>query len=181
MENSKTKVVLFLGAGFSAESGFPKTSELNEKLLKSPIGGQESELEEFISAAISRFWETVFGWKEGMKKPSLEDHFTQIDMAISADHSLGSSYDSARLRAIRQLTMHRIFGHLTRPEDSPPPDCVAELLGRLAKAFELAIVTTNWDNHVEWILDEQSTDFNCGVDLITPGGKAFEREGRYQS
>jgi hypothetical protein len=115
MENSKMKIVLFLGAGFSAQSGFPGTGEITRLLLASPPGRAESSIEEFISETIGGFWRRVFAWSPGMKEPSLEDHFTQIDMAAKLDHNLGPYYDSRKLRAIRRMTIHRIWTQIRRP------------------------------------------------------------------
>jgi len=177
MENSKTKIVLFLGAGFSVQSGFPSTGKLNEQLLATPAGSPEPSVEEFITETISKFWGRVFAWKRGMKEPSFEDHFTQIDMAVKSFHNLGPDYDSRKLRAIRQMTIHRIWSQIKRPEVPFPDDCVVVLLTRLTQAFEVTIVTTNWDTHIEWILDAQGTLFNYGVAEMTPTGKPIEREG----
>jgi NAD-dependent SIR2 family protein deacetylase len=94
MENSKMKIVLFLGAGFSVQSGFPSAGKINEQLLATPTGSSEPSVEEFISETIRKFWGKVFAWKRGMKEPSLEDHFTQIDMAAKSWHNLGPDYDS---------------------------------------------------------------------------------------
>jgi hypothetical protein len=153
MEGSKTKVVLFLGAGFSVPSGYLSTNQLNERLLDIPAERRDIRLEEFISATIGNFWEKVFAWRRGMTQPSLEDHFTQIDMAVKSGHSLGPDYDSTKLRAIHKITIHRILSLLRKP-NGLPEDAVYRVLTRLNQAFEVTIVTTNWDKHVECILDE---------------------------
>jgi hypothetical protein len=123
MEHLKTKVVLFLGAGFSAQSGLLKTNQLMEKLLTTPEDSLEGGIEEFISDTIKKFWEKVFAGK-----PSLEDHFTQIDMAAQSGHTLGRNYDSTKLQAIRRLTIHRIFSWLKNPEAPFPNDVVCRVV-----------------------------------------------------
>jgi hypothetical protein len=177
MENSKSRIVLFLGAGFSAQSGFPSTGELNQQLLATPADSPEPRIETFISESIGKFWGQVFAWKRGMKEPSLEGHFTQIDMATKSYHNLGPAYDPRKLHAIRRMTIHRIWAKIKRPRSPFPDACVSELLTRLTREFEVVIITTNWDDHVEWILDAQCTPFNYGVEEVTAAGMPIEREG----
>jgi NAD-dependent SIR2 family protein deacetylase len=176
MEGSKTNVALFLGAGFSVPSGYPCTAQLNENLLETPPFSRDIRVEKFITAAIRRFWDTVFAWRPGMREPSLEDHFTQIDMAVKSGHGLGPDYGSTKLGAMRRLTIHRIFSWLRRPKGLPE-DAVYALLRRLSHAFEVTIITTNWDTHVECIFEDAQLPFNYGVDDVTPDGKPVEPEG----
>src|ERR1700680_1241167 len=61
----KTKIVLFLGSGFSAALGLPTTDQLSGKLLGS-FGDIPAIIEEFISTGISEFWKTAFGWRPGI-------------------------------------------------------------------------------------------------------------------
>jgi NAD-dependent SIR2 family protein deacetylase len=178
MEAPKTKVVLFLGAGFSVPSGYPCTAQLNKTLLETPAERRDVRVEQFITATIRKFWETVFAWRSGMREPSFEDHFTQIDMAVNSGHNFGPDYDSAKLRAIHKMTIHRIFGWLRKPKGLPDYDA-AGLVVRLSRTFEVTIITTNWDTHVEWILNAEGPGlpFNYGVGEATPDGKPVEREG----
>jgi hypothetical protein len=54
-----------------------------------------------------------------------------------------------------------------------------DLLVRLTQTFEVTIITTNWDTHVEWIFEAQMPCilFNYGVAEITAAGKRIEPEG----
>jgi hypothetical protein len=178
VECSKTKVVLFLGAGFSVPSGYPCTAQLNKTLLDTPTDSRDIRIEEFISTTIGKFWEDVFAWRRGTTKPSLEDHFTQIDMAVKSGHGLGPDYDSAKLRAIHKMTIHRIFSWLRKPKGLPDYDA-GGLIVRLSRTFEVTIITTNWDTHGEWILDAEGPGipFNYGVGEVTPDGTPVEQEG----
>src|SRR5665213_1803107 len=110
----KPKVILFLGSGFSAALNLPTGEQLSNKLMES-FGATQltNPIEHFISITISEFWKTVFGWSPDMEPPALEDHFTQIDMAANLGHHLGSYYGPRELRAIRRMTIHRIFSLLT--------------------------------------------------------------------
>src|SRR5438552_17542502 len=91
---SKKKVALFLGSGFSAELGLPTTRELRQKLVESAgaLTPEEKQQEDFVTKTITQFWKCVFGWKPGAPNPSLEDHFTQIDLAANTGHCLGLKY-----------------------------------------------------------------------------------------
>jgi hypothetical protein len=87
----KAKVVLFLGSGFSAALDLPTTNQLSEKVLGTSETPEVNQLDNFIGTRIADFWRTVFDWKPGVRPPTLEDHFTQIDMAANAGHHLGPS------------------------------------------------------------------------------------------
>jgi hypothetical protein len=163
--NSENKVALFLGSGFSAALDLPTTDQLGQKLLGS-FGDTPAvkNLEEFISTRICEFWETVFGWRPGMRPPSLEDHFTQIDMAANSGHHLGLTYGPRQLRAIRRMTIHRIFTLLKSPgiQDTH----VLEFFKSLNEAFDLTVVTTNWDTEAESSLELLGIPVNYGLDEI---------------
>jgi hypothetical protein len=105
------------------------TAQLNEELLEIPEGSGDIRDEQFITGAIGRFRKKVFAWRPGMREPSFEDHFTQIDMALKSGHNLGPDYDSAKLRAIHNLTVHRIFSWLRRPKRPFPDDAACRPLG----------------------------------------------------
>jgi NAD-dependent SIR2 family protein deacetylase len=160
----KRRVVLFLGSGFSAASGLPTTSSLSEELLQDPPRDSPTrkELESFISQTIRQFWKTVFGWRPGARPPSLEDHFTQIDLAANSGHYLGPSYDPKRLRAIRRMTIHRILSRLR--SGHPPVDIIVEVFGKLKYAFDITFVTTNWDAEAERHLQEVAVEVDDGLD-----------------
>ena len=142
-----------------------------------PAGSPQPTVEEFISETISKFWGTVFAWKPAMKEPSLEDHFTQIDMAAKSYHSLGRDYDSRKLRAISRMTIHRLWSQIKRPDQPFAHACARGLLTQLTETFEVTVITTNWDTHVEWILEGLGIDFNYGVEEVSTAGTPVVREG----
>ena len=159
--DSKTKLAVFLGSGFSAALGLPTTNQLSGKLLEP--GGDNLEtkaIEEFISTRISAFWENVFGWRPGMPRPTLEDHFTQIDMAANSGHRLGPSFGPSELRATRRMTIHRIFSLLKTLGFQA--DCVTKFLKELSKTHDLALITSNWDAEVESSLEGLQIPFMYG-------------------
>lgn len=91
----------------------------------------EEKREEFISAVISSFWKAVFGWSGSEDRPALEDHFTQIDMAANTGHYLWKMYGPKRLRALRRITIHRVF-RLLDIQPKPAPHMTLSLANWLA-------------------------------------------------
>lgn len=153
------KVVLFLGSGFSANLGLPVTSTLQNRLLDVPANrsNEEQLVEAFIIDTISDFWKEVFGWAETPQLPAIEDHFTQIDLAANSGHYLGKMYGPKKLRALRRMTIHRVFRLLdVVPKAAPHVDKFVE---NMAEAFELSVVTTNWDIMAERCLEKQGRSF----------------------
>jgi hypothetical protein len=151
------RMVLFLGSGFSVDLGLPVTSKLQDRILEVSPPPEEAQREAFISQRISSFWHDVFGWTGSKTRPALEDHFTQIDLAANSGHYLGMVYGPKKLRALRRMTIHRIFTLLNvEPTDAPHIDT---LVHQLLAAFELSIVTTNWDIMAERCLDRQGAPF----------------------
>jgi hypothetical protein len=171
--DQRAKVVLFLGSGFSAALDLPTTNQLSEKLL----GASENPhpLEKFISDRIAGFWGTIFGWKPGMRAPTLEDHFTQIDMAANAGHHLGPEYGPRQLRAIRRMTIHRIFSLLESRRVQNTRVC--DMFKRFSETFDTTIVTTNWDAEAERCLELLGIPQNYGLDEITDAERSPPGDG----
>src|SRR5260370_26069207 len=140
----KPKIALILGSGFSRESGLPTTAALNKDLLRVPVGHHvDAALEREISTILSEFWRDVFGWKGRGRKPTLEDHFTVIDLAANTGHHLGPHYWPRKMRAIWRMSIHRTFQILdARFKRSHAVD---RLYQELLDRYELSIITLNWD------------------------------------
>lgn len=170
------KLLLFLGSGFSAELGLPTTQQLRDRLLETPGNDPEVQRrEQFISKRIREFWQEVFGWNQGCPTPSLEDHFTQIDLAANSGHHLGHLYSPRKLRAVRRMTIHRVLKLLdVRPAPSPPID---RFFRQLTQRFQITIVTTNWDIITERSLEQQHHPFNYGLDAFDSRGSAIPKQG----
>lgn len=172
----KERLVLFLGSGFSAELGLPVTSRLQDQLL-SPIGTAPEVVrrEEFITQVIRDFWRAVYGWTDKRPMPSLEDHFTNIDLAANSGHFLGRKYGPKKLRALRRFTIHRVFKLLdVRPDISPN---VELLFRRLTDRFQISIVTTNWDIIVERCLQAIGEEYFYSGTTLDPRGEVVTRSG----
>jgi hypothetical protein len=172
-ETEKTKVVIFLGSGFSAVLGLPTTSQLSERLLSEAHG--DKTLDEFITVRIDEFWRRVFGWKDGMRPPSMEDHFTEIDLAANSGHHLGTKYGPKELRALRRMTIHRIFSLLKSP--GVQVASAIQFFKSVSEYFDVTLVTTNWDCEAESYLDLLQLTFNYGLDEITQTGRQPPAKG----
>jgi hypothetical protein len=93
----------------------------------------------------------------------LEDHFTLLDLSANSGHNLGREYGPKELRAIRRLTIHRVFQLLDR-EVSPHPQ-ITEFLRSLAQGAALSVITLNWDIVTERHLDALG-GFNYAIELF---------------
>ncbi len=174
-EARSDRLVLFLGSGFSAHLGLPTSSKLQDHLFECHGDNEEAtRLEEFITSRIKEFWEKVFGWRDGQPRPSLEDHFTQIDFAANSGHSLGHSYGPKKLRAIRRMTIHRVLKLLDEHSDLVPS--LDGFFRRLIDRFDLTVVTTNWDILTERCL-ARCGPFHYGVGQRNVNGELTPARG----
>jgi hypothetical protein len=151
----KTKLALILGSGFSKCAGLPTTAELSDKFLLPPtktVLGPALEGE--ISRILKRFWEDVFRDRDGGPTPTLEDHFTLLDLAANSGHYLGNNYSPKKLRAIRRISIHRVFSLVTFGRRKKR--YIREMLSALNEKFAISIVTLNWDIVVERHLEKYS-------------------------
>lgn len=170
--------VLFLGAGFSKASGLRTTAEVERDFLTlGPTPAtRDIHLQEYISSHLGRFWRDVFGWKKTKAgtTPSLEDHFTLVDLAANTGHNLGH-YTPKQLRAIRRISIHRVFDILD--EGYTPSPAAFELLGQVASGSGNAVITTNWDTAAERYVLEHARPYWYGFDAHYVNGGALGRRG----
>jgi hypothetical protein len=140
----KPEIALIVGAGFSSEAGLPLTQKLSDQFLEAtPNNDIPIEVEQEISKCLEVFWRAVFGYTGGTLRPSLEDHFTVIDLATNTGHHLGPAYSPKKLRAIRRFSIHRVFEILDRRYVESPT--ILRLLHGLSEKYTLSIVSVNWD------------------------------------
>lgn len=133
-DENKMKLTLILGSGFSKAARLPNTNEIVNDFLTSPVGFESYELEEKIIEILKQFWRDVFGYNGGNSKPTLEDHFTVLDLAANSGHQLGPNYTPKKLRAIRRMSIHRIFKILDRRYRKS--EHIIRLLHKLKDYFE---------------------------------------------
>ena len=165
---------LIAGAGLSAVAGIPTTRELPKQFLSlPPTGATPTPLQEAMSEHLRQYWEVVFGYEPGGPAPSFEDHFTVLDLAANTGHQLGSSYSPKQLRAIRRLSIHRVFDVLNtkfrRSEE------LSEFLSTLANGSGNGILTTNWDIAIERHLLPDSFHYSVAIEHL--GGGVYDRRG----
>ncbi|GMT42770.1 MAG: hypothetical protein IEMM0002_1181 [bacterium] len=144
---SKPKLALILGSGFSKVAGLPTTADIPSKFLETPDNSNlPLKIDEQINDILRNFWKRIFGYSESNDFPSLENHFTLLDLAANSGHHLGRYYSPKRLRAIRRMSIHRVFQLLTTGKKS---DYIQKTLRKLKNSYDLSIVTLNWDIVVE--------------------------------
>ncbi len=142
----KPSLALVLGSGFSKEAHLPCTDELTEHFLTIPGNGViDRNIEEKITCILRDYWEYVFSFTAG-NHPTLEDHFTVLDLAANSGHTLGK-YTPKKLRAIRRMSIHRLFQLLDLSFQKS--DKIEKLLDELNSYFNVSVVTLNWDIVVE--------------------------------
>jgi NAD-dependent SIR2 family protein deacetylase len=165
VDSPKPKVTLILGAGFSREAGLPDTQTIAARFLHAPLDGQlDFEIEQEISHQLRVFWEYAFNYDGSNESPSLEDHFTILDLAANTGRNIGSEYPPNKLRAIRRFSIHRIFQILAL--NYHPSPAIETLLRSLDSQADLqAVVSTNWDRVVENHLRDLSVPYWYGVQV----------------
>jgi NAD-dependent SIR2 family protein deacetylase len=165
--------VLIAGAGLSKVAGLPTTGELTKRFLN--IQGTRATLAPFqrvITDILQDYWTTVFGFAGG-EPPSFEDHFTMLDLAANTGHHLGSHFSPKKLRAIRRLSIHRVFDILDQTYD-PIPELQA-FLQLLSDGKNNALVTTNWDIVLEKHLWPRR--YNYSIEMHEPKGRRISSAG----
>jgi hypothetical protein len=149
--------VAVLGAGFSVPAGLPPANRISSDFL----GVRGNKEQNVISDQLLRFWQDVFGYNQGQREPSFEDHFTLLDLAANAGHNIGHRYTPAVLRALRRLSIHRVFEILDRKYRSN--DAIQHFVSCLAGNDRTAIVSLNWDIVVENTLSGLGRGFDYGI------------------
>jgi len=159
---NKPRISVILGSGFSAEFGLPTTKKLSAHFLQPP---NDSTLDNAISKILKEFWKDAFGYAEGKNNtPSLEDHFTMLDLSANSGHHLGREYSPRKLRAIRRMSIHRVFQILDMKYK--PNEQAKRFLDVLLDKFCVSIITVNWDIVIEKILNDRKFDYAIDVQWL---------------
>jgi hypothetical protein len=151
-----------LGAGFSKCADLPTQREFPDYLLSDTLSA--SPLHSAITSIIRQFLSDVFGWRDGQTMPTLEDYFTCIDLSANSGHHLGIQYTPKKLRAIRRMTIHRVFQILDHKYTRS--DAIDNFLSWLLLNNFPSFVVTNWDIVLERGLQYQdaSSRINYGFE-----------------
>lgn len=156
------RTAVILGAGFSVAARLPTTAGLLENFTSAePTQATPEWMQKEISAQLAKYWSNVFGWQSWRRKPSFEDHFTSLDLAANTGHNLGRFYSPQKLRAIRRMSLHRVFETLDLRFGQN--QSIQALINGLATGEENAVVTTNWDIVVERHLKWGGYEFHYGI------------------
>jgi SIR2-like domain len=174
---AKPKVVLILGSGFSSEGGLPTTREIVDSFLETPSHGRlPHAVEREISKQLRKFWKCAFHYDDRGDRPSLEDHFTVLDLAANIGRNIGPEYTPKKLRAIRRLSIHRIFQILDQP-NLGESRAIQGLLDAVHKNSEPEIISTNWDIVVENRLRGMGVPYWYGLPMEDLGGRKMSCDG----
>ncbi len=170
-----SETVLIVGAGFSCEAGLPDTKMVAESFLESPPDGElDARIEDEISHQLARFWRYAFRYLGNGPLPLLEDHFTVLDLAANMGRNIGPDYTPRKLRAIRRLSIHRIFQILNRYRHSRAID---GLLVSIQPHPPVAIISTNWDIVIENHMSQLRMPFWYGLPTEDLRGEPAGAEG----
>lgn len=139
--------VAIIGAGFSEPASVPPTSRISERFLNFARDWPTPRvIQEAISRHLEHYWQEAFDYAPGKQVPSFEDHFTLLDLTANAGHNLGHYLTPARLRALRRISIHRVFDILDNYRQHP---AILTFLDVLARSEHSAVIPLNWDTVVE--------------------------------
>jgi hypothetical protein len=172
MFTSLDSTAAILGAGFSVPAHVPPTNELSQHFLgfHGPYRPTPLRTQQAISDQLRRFWEEVFSYADGKAVPSFEDHFTLLDMTANVGHSLGHYYTPSKLRAIRRMSIHRVFDILDHRFHTSFH--IERFLHMLAAGQNSSIVSLNWDVVVENHLQSLNREYHYAI----PGNNLYYGE-----
>jgi len=167
----RVDTAVILGAGFSKESGLPIARDLSGMIFHPSFHGK---LDEVVTEAIQEFLVDCFRWKTGDALPTFEDIFTMIDLAAGTGHSLGCAFTPKRLRAVRRMLIHRLFGILDL-HFAPSPNIIKTLRALISKRNTTHFVVLNWDIVLEGYLNHYvpsaSVDYCVDISPWSPSGR----------
>jgi hypothetical protein len=151
-----------VGAGFSVPAGVPPTSQLSQQFLSFNRDWPTAEpVQQVISENLRLYWNDVFGFSNGGSVPSFEDHFTLLDLAANVGHNLGHAYTPGRLRALRRISIHRVFEILDVAYRQNK--AIRRFLRALTQGEGSSVISLNWDIVVENHLLALRVPFRYGI------------------
>lgn len=169
---SRTHVYI-VGAGFSKYAGLPLQAGFTEALLE-PRADEEHPMRPLINH-LRRFVHDAFDHNISARArfwPSLEDVFTNIDMAANTGHHLGSQHSPSMLRTTRRVLLARMMCMLherfMKAAEVQNDDWLS--LDSFFKGLDMqhsAFISINWDTVIERRLAELrkvvNFDYKCGA------------------
>jgi hypothetical protein len=169
--------VYIVGAGFSKHAGLPLQSDFTKALLEPRAS--ESHPMRPLAEHLGGFVNKAFDHKKDANAkfwPTLEDVFTNIDLAANTGHHLGHEHAPSDLRMTRRVLLARMIRMLDERY------ALAEKAGdadwrRLDRFFRKldaknsAFISINWDTVIERKLATlptvHSVDYRCGAMAAT--------------
>jgi hypothetical protein len=163
--------VYIVGAGFSSYAGLPLTRDLTAAVLD-PIASGPTDWAN-LAVYLRKFMSSVFGHDEssdGEPWPSLEDVFTNIDLAANSGHYLGPCYEPSELRSVRRVLLTRIIQMLNERFGPKGLACDDDWMSLKSFFDQLPIarcsfISMNWDTVIERCLaefnDAKCFDYAC--------------------
>jgi hypothetical protein len=165
--------VYIVGAGFSKHAGLPLQSDFTKALLEPRAN--ESDPMRPLAEHLGRFVHDAFDHgKEANAKfwPSLEDVFTNIDLAANTGHHLGHEHAPSDLRMTRRVLLARMIRMLD--ERFAKAESAKDADWRRLDRFFLKLdtknsgfISINWDTVIERKLatlpEAHSVDYRCGA------------------
>ncbi len=162
--NLPLSTTFVLGAGFSKCADLPLQNEFSSLLVSEEFN---TDIDKAITQAIKEFLQDVFGWREGLELPSLEDVFTCVDLSAGTGHHLGIKYTPKVLRAVRRMAIYRIFSVLDR-RFSYSKDIEKVLMSSckpIDAEYRCSFVVLNWDivleKHLMRVNPDVTIDYCC--------------------
>ena len=165
--------VYIVGAGFSKHAGLPLQSEFTKALLEPRAN--ESHPMRPLADHLGKFVHDAFDHKKDANAkfwPSLEDVFTNIDLAANTGHHLGHEHAPSDLRKTRRVLLARMIRMLderfAKAESAKDADW-----RRLDRFFQKlntkdsGFISINWDTVIErkvaGLPETHSIDYRCGA------------------
>lgn len=142
------KTAIILGAGFSKCASLPTQNEFPQYFVSEELS--DNHLHKSITKIIKQFLKDVFCWSDDKIFPTLEDYFTCLDLSANSGNNLGFYYTPKKLRAIRRITIYRIFQILDYQYKRA--DEIELFMKNLFENGNPSFVVTNWDIVLERVL-----------------------------
>jgi hypothetical protein len=165
--------VYIVGAGFSKHAGLPLQDGFTKALLEPRAN--ESHPMRPLAEHLGRFVHDAFDHKKEANAkfwPSLEDVFTNIDLAANTGHHLGHEHAPSNLRMTRRVLLARMIRMLDErfAKAESAKDADWRRLDRFFRKLDTtnsAFISINWDTVIERKLatlpTKHSVDYRCGA------------------
>jgi hypothetical protein len=171
LDRAGRRTTYFLGAGASAaETGRPAvTANLLELALRDPPQEVPSR-----DVAIAR--EFIDFLAPDSRNPPIDDVLSIIEVAVSRNLALSSSWSPRRLAEVRRSLNRIVYDFIETVETNERPDGPLTLLLK-ARELSTAVITLNWDCLVERtfarLVNQPQGMVDYRLACVTPQGERF--------